>query len=224
MTIRSKSSSRWLDEHHNDEFVKRARAEGWRSRAVYKLEEIARAEKLFRPGMVVVDLGAAPGGWSQYVARYLLGSGKGDGKGAIFALDILPMEGVNGVTFVEGDFREEQVYDEFLALLGGRPVDLVLSDMAPNMSGLDAVDQPRSMYLAELALEFARSTLKPGGSFLCKVFHGEGFDDFIRELRASFGSVATRKPDASRGRSREVYALARQFRGPGPDWSGSSVS
>ena len=213
MTIRSKSSSRWLDEHHNDEFVKRARAEGWRSRAVYKLEEIARAEKLFRPGMVVVDLGAAPGGWSQYVARYLLGSGKGDGKGAIFALDIHPMEGVNGVTFVEGDFREEQVYDEFLALLGGRPVDLVLSDMAPNMSGLDAVDQPRSMYLAELALEFAAKALKPGGAFLSKVFQGEGFDTFVKAARSQYGAVKLKKPKASRARSSEVYLLATGRRG-----------
>ena len=199
MTIRSKSSSRWLDEHHNDEFVKRARAEGWRSRAVYKLEEIARAEKLFRPGMVVVDLGAAPG--------------KGDGKGAIFALDILPMEGVNGVTFVEGDFREEQVYDEFLALLGGRPVDLVLSDMAPNMSGLDAVDQPRSMYLAELALEFAAKALKPGGAFLSKVFQGEGFDTFVKAARSQYGAVKLKKPKASRARSSEVYLLATGRRG-----------
>ena len=213
MAHRSKSSSRWLEEHHSDEFVKRARAEGWRSRAVYKLEEIARAEKLFRPGMVVVDLGAAPGGWSQYVARYLQGPGLGDGNGAVFALDILPMEGIGGVTFVEGDFREESVYQQFLELLGGRPVDLVLSDMAPNMSGVDAVDQPRSMYLAELALEFAAKTLKPGGAFLAKVFQGEGFDPFVKAARAQYGAVKLKKPKASRARSPEIYLLATGRRG-----------
>ena len=213
MAHRSKSSSRWLEEHHNDEFVKRARAEGWRSRAVYKLEEIARAEKLFRPGMVVVDLGAAPGGWSQYVARYLQGPGQGDGNGAVFALDILPMEGIGGVTFVEGDFREEAVYGQFLDLLGGRPVDLVLSDMAPNMSGVDAVDQPRSMYLAELALEFAAKTLKPGGAFLSKVFQGEGFDPFVKAARSQYGAVKLKKPKASRARSPEIYLLATGRRG-----------
>lgn len=202
MTKRSKSSGRWLEEHHSDEYVLRARKEGWRSRAVYKLEEIARQERLFRPDMVVVDLGAAPGGWSQYVAKYQAG------KGEVFALDILPMEGVNGVTFVEGDFRDEAVYQQFLDLLGGRPVDLVLSDMAPNMSGMDAVDQPRSMYLAELALEFAAKTLKPGGAFLSKVFQGAGFDDFVKLARSQYTAVRLKKPKASRARSPEIYLLA----------------
>jgi 23S rRNA (uridine2552-2'-O)-methyltransferase len=202
MAKRSKSSGRWLDEHHNDEFVLRARAEGWRSRAVYKLEEIARAERLFKPDMVAVDLGAAPGSWSQYLARYLKGTGE------VFALDILPMEGVHGVTFVEGDFRDEVVYQQLVDLLAGRPVDLVLSDMAPNMSGVDAVDQPRAMYLAELALEFAAKTVKPGGAFLSKVFQGAGFESYVKAARVHFTSVRLKKPKASRPRSPEVYLLA----------------
>jgi 23S rRNA (uridine2552-2'-O)-methyltransferase len=215
---RSKSSGRWLREHHSDQYVQRSRAEGYRSRASYKLLEISRADRLIRRGDLVVDLGAAPGGWSQ-VAAELVGD-----SGRVLASDILKMDALAGVDFIEGDFNEESVLARVLEALGDRRADLVMSDMAPNMSGIRDVDQPRAMLLAELALEFARSTLKPGGSFLCKVFHGEGFDDFIRQLRASIGSVATRKPDASRGRSREVYALARQFRGPGPDWSGPSVS
>jgi len=203
---RSKSSGRWLREHHADQYVQRSRAEGYRSRASYKLLEIAQADRLIRKGDVVVDLGAAPGGWSQ-VAAELVGD-----AGVVVASDILPMDALAGVTFILGDFTEESVLEEVLSALGGRRADLVMSDMAPNMSGIRDVDQPRVMLLAELALELARSTLKPGGAFLCKVFHGEGFDDFIRALRVVFSSVATRKPDASRGRSREVYALARGYR------------
>lgn len=204
---RSKSSGRWLREHHGDAYVQRSRAEGYRSRASYKLLEIAGADRLLRRGDLVVDLGAAPGGWSQ-VAAGLVGA-----SGVVIASDILPMDPLPGVRFVCGDFTEEAVFDEILAALGGRRADLVMSDMAPNMSGIRDVDQPRAMLLAELALEFAARTLAPGGAFLCKVFHGEGFDDFVRALRGAFERVATRKPDASRGRSREVYVLARGFRG-----------
>lgn len=204
---RSKSSGRWLQEHHKDPYVQRSRAEGYRSRASYKLLEIARADRLIRKGDVVVDLGAAPGGWSQ-VAAELTGD-----AGVVVASDILPMDALAGVQFIQGDFTEGAVLAEVLAALGGRRADLVMSDMAPNMSGIRDVDQPRAMLLAEFALEFASSTLRPGGTFLGKLFHGEGFDDFIRSLRVAFGSVATRKPDASRGRSREVYVVARQFRG-----------
>ena len=203
---RSKSSRRWLKEHFDDEFVKRAQKEGWRSRAAFKLEEMDGKDKLFKPGMAVVDLGAAPGGWTQYAARKI-----GE-KGTIIALDILPMDPMADVTIIQGDFREEAVFDQLMAALDGRPIDLVMSDMAPNISGMKAVDQPRAMYLAELALDFARQALRPGGSFLTKVFQGEGFDDYFRELRVSFSEVKTRKPKASRDRSREVYALARNFR------------
>ena len=205
MPKRSKSSARWLAEHANDEFVKRAQREGWRSRAVYKLEEIQVRERLLRPGVRCVDLGAAPGGWSQYAARFLQGSGR------IVATDILPMDGIPGVEFVQGDFREEAVLNQVLALLGGGKVDLVLSDMAPNMAGIDAVDQPRSMYLAELAVEFAVSTLAPGGDLLVKLFQGEGFDQIVKDVRGRFGRVSTKKPKASRARSPEIYLLARQF-------------
>ena len=204
---RSKSSGRWLREHHGDTYVQRSREEGYRSRASYKLQEIARADRLIRAGEIVVDLGAAPGGWSQ-IAAGLVGKG-----GRVVASDILPMDPVPGVVFVQGDFTEDAVLEQVLAALGEARADLVMSDMAPNMSGVRAVDQPRAMLLAEMALDFARKTLRPGGKFLCKLFHGEGFDEFIRELRASFASVATRKPDASRGRSREVYLVAREFRG-----------
>lgn len=203
---RSKSSGRWLREHHSDRYVQKAREEGYRSRASFKLLDLARADRLIRAGDTVVDLGAAPGGWSQ-VAAQLAGE-----RGTVVASDILPMDVLPGVAFVQGDFTEEPVFAELLAVLGGRRADLVMSDMAPNMSGIRDVDQPRAMLLAELALEFAQKTLRPGGKFLCKVFQGEGFDDFIRALRACFGSVVTRKPDASRGRSREVYVVAREFR------------
>jgi 23S rRNA (uridine2552-2'-O)-methyltransferase len=205
MPKRGKSSARWLAEHESDEFVKRARREGWRSRAVFKLEEIQARERLLRPGMRCVDLGAAPGGWSQYAVR-VLGAG-----GRIVATDILPMDAIPGVEFVLGDFREESVLDAVLTAVGSDKVDLVLSDMAPNMAGIDAVDQPRSMHLAELALEFADRVLAPGGDALVKLFQGAGFDEIIREARRRFGRVVTKKPKASRTRSPEIYLLARQF-------------
>ena len=204
---RSKTSARWLREHFTDEYVKRAQAEGYRSRAVYKLLEIHEKDRLLRSGLTVVDLGAAPGGWSQLAAR-LVG-----GQGTIIALDILPMEPLPGVDFIEGDFREAAVLEQLLNALNGRSVDLVISDMAPNTSGIKAVDQPRGMYLAELALDFARRCLRPGGDFLTKAFQGEGFDGFLRELRAAFATVAIRKPRASRARSAKQYLLARNYRG-----------
>jgi 23S rRNA (uridine2552-2'-O)-methyltransferase len=206
MPKRTKSSARWLAEHASDEFVKRARAEGWRSRAVFKLAEIQAAERLLRPGIRCVDLGAAPGGWSQYAARIIGGASR------IVATDILPMEAIAGVDFIQGDFREESVLEQVQASVGGEKVDLVLSDMAPNMAGIDAVDQPRSMYLAELALDFADRVLAPGGDALIKLFQGAGFEDMIREARRRYGRVVTKKPKASRSRSPEIYLLARQFR------------
>ncbi len=199
---RSKSSAGWLREHFSDVYVKKAQAEGVRSRAVSKLEELIDRDRLLKPGMTVVDQGAAPGGWSQLV-RQRLGE-----KGKVFALDILPMQGIAGVDFLEGDFREECVLRALEARLEGQKVDLVLSDMAPNMSGVALADQIRAMDLAELALDFSRQWLKPGGAFLIKLFQGAGFDDYIRSLRADFSRVTMRKPKASRARSREVYALA----------------
>ncbi len=204
---RSKSSSRWLQEHHKDAYVQRSRIDGYRSRASYKLLELQRSDRLIRRGDLVVDLGAAPGGWSQ-VAAELVGP-----EGRVVASDILPMDALADVAFVEGDFTEDEVLGRVLDELCERRADLVMSDMAPNMSGIRDVDQPRAMHLAELALDFASKVLKPGGKFVCKVFHGEGFDDYIRALRSAFGSVLTRKPDASRGRSREVYVVAKDFRG-----------
>ncbi len=199
---RSKSSSRWLQEHFSDPYVKRAQAEGWRSRAVFKLDELIERDAVLRPGMVVVDLGAAPGGWSQMLRERL-----GD-AGRIIALDILPMQGIGGVEFIQGDFREEPTLRQLDAALGGVGIDLVLSDMAPNMSGVAAVDQDRSMHLAELAMEFADSRLKAGGAFLTKLFQGQGFDEYVRRLRGKYSRVSIRKPKASRARSNEVYALA----------------
>ena len=199
---RSKSSRRWLDRHVNDEFVKRAQKEGYRSRAAYKLLEIQEKDRLFKPGQTVVDLGAAPGGWSQ-VARQLVGRG-----GEVVAMDILPMDPLDGVEFILGDFREEGPLQALRSRLGGRPVDIVISDMAPNVSGMNAVDQPRAMYLCELALDFAREVLNPGGVFVVKVFQGAGFDEFVRALKTEFGRVVTRKPAASRPKSREVYLVA----------------
>lgn len=204
---RSKSSSRWLREHHSDEYVQRSRADGYRSRASYKLLELQESDRLMRRGDLVVDLGAAPGGWAQVAAR-LVGE-----QGRVVASDILPMDALADVVFVQGDFTEDEVLQRVLDALGERRADLVMSDMAPNMSGIRDVDQPRAMLLAELALDFARKVLKPGGKFVCKVFHGEGFDAFVKEIRAAFGAVLTRKPDASRGRSREVYVIAKEFRG-----------
>jgi len=205
MPKRSKSSSRWLAEHADDEFVKRAQKEGWRSRAVFKLAQIQETERLLRPGIRCVDLGAAPGGWSQYAAR-IVGS-----AGRIVATDILPMDAIPGVDFVLGDFREEEVLGQVLERVGSDKVDLVMSDMAPNMAGIDAVDQPRSMYLAELALEFAERVLAPGGDLLVKLFQGAGFEQFMRDAKRQYGRVVTKKPKASRTRSPETYLLARQF-------------
>jgi 23S rRNA (uridine2552-2'-O)-methyltransferase len=202
---RSKSSHRWMQRHVNDPYVQRAQREGYRSRAAFKLLELQDKDGLLRPGQIVVDLGAAPGGWSQ-VAREIVGD-----KGAVIALDILPMAPIPGVVFFEQDFREDAALAALRAEVGGRPVDLVISDMAPNVSGVNAVDQPRAMYLCELALDFAREVLRPGGSFVVKVFHGEGFDDFVRQLRAHFGKVVSRKPKASRPKSREVYLVARNY-------------
>jgi 23S rRNA (uridine2552-2'-O)-methyltransferase len=203
---RTKSSHRWLKSHFDDEFVKRAQREGYRSRAVYKLAEIQQKDRILKPGMTLVDLGAAPGGWSQYAARKL------QGRGRIIALDILPMESLAGVEFLQGDFRESETLASVMDTLGGAYVDLVMSDMAPNISGMGAVDQPRSMYLAELAVEFADNVLQSEGDLLFKVFQGEGFDALIRSLRSRYGSVRIRKPAASRPRSREVYVLARHYR------------
>lgn len=201
---RSKSSHNWLKAHFDDEYVKRAQREGYRSRAVYKLEEILQKDRLLKPGMTIVDLGAAPGGWSQYVIQQL------KGKGTVIALDILPMESLPGVDIIEGDFREKEVLDSLINKLDGQSVDLVMSDMAPNISGLEAVDQPRSVYLAELAIELANEILAKNGSLLFKAFQGEGFDGLIKELKANYQKVIIRKPKASRPRSREVYVLARQ--------------
>lgn len=206
MTRRSKSSPRWLREHFTDPFVRRAQAEGWRSRAVFKLEEIDRREKLLRPGMAVLDLGAAPGAWSQYARRRL---GRG---GFVLATDILPMEPLPGVEFVQGDFRDEQVFEALLARVPAGGFDVVLSDMAPNLSGMDAIDQPRSLYLAELALDMARRALKPGGDVLIKSFQGAGFDGLAAEVRRNFMRLRFAKPEASRARSSELYLLGRGLR------------
>lgn len=206
MAKRSKSSRRWLAEHERDVFVKRARESGFRSRATFKLEEIQRTDRILRPGMVVIDLGAAPGGWSQYAAKVLAG------RGRILALDILPMDPIPGVEFVQGDFASDEVFAEFLTRLGTDRPQLVMSDMAPNMTGIAEVDHARSMHLVELALDFAKRSLAPGGDFLTKVFQGREFEPLMRTLRATFGSVKVRKPPASRARSAELYLLARNFR------------
>lgn len=206
---RSKSSQRWLKEHFADPFVKRAQAEGLRSRAAYKLEELIERDHLLKPGMSVVDLGSAPGGWSQMVAQHL------GGKGQIVALDILPMPVIPGVTFILGDFREERVFSELEQVVGGAKVDLVLSDMAPNMSGIASADQARAMHLAELARDFARAHLKTGGAYLVKLFQGVGFDEYVKDLRRHYARVTMRKPKASRARSAEVYALCTGYRGEG---------
>ncbi len=200
------SSARWLNEHRNDHYVQEARRLGYRCRAVFKLQELHEKDKLLKPGMTVVDLGAAPGGWSEY-ARPLLGP-----KGRLIATDILDMAAIAGVNFILGDFREDEVLKAVEALVGTAAVDLVLSDLAPNISGIDASDQASSLYLCELALEFAVKHLKPGGVFVVKVFQGEGFDTYLKQVRASFASVAIRKPKASRPRSSEVYLVAKSFR------------
>jgi 23S rRNA (uridine2552-2'-O)-methyltransferase len=206
MARRSKSSERWLREHFSDPFVKRAQAEGWRSRAVFKLEQIDQRERLLKPGMVVLDLGAAPGAWSQYVRRRLGSSGR------VVATDLLPMEPLAGVEFLQGDFREDAVFQQLKSTLGAAGVDLLLSDMAPNMSGMDAIDAPRGMYLAELALDMAGAVLKPGAGALIKVLQGAGFQELVALARTRFGRVRCLKPEASRSRSPETYLLASGMR------------
>jgi len=203
---KSKSSRQWLADHFSDPYVKSAQKEGYRSRAAYKLLEIQKRDKLFQPGMVVVDLGAAPGSWSQ-VAHNLVGK-----KGKVFALDILPMDPLPGVEFIEGDFREEAVFGKLLELVNNIPVDIVISDMAPNLSGISGVDRLRGIYLAEIALELVQKVLKPNGVFLLKLFQGEGFDAYLRALRGHFKSVSIRKPQASRSASAEVYLVAKGFK------------
>lgn len=201
---RSRSSRRWLREHHGDPHVRQARSEGYRGRAVYKLIEIDRRDRLLRPGMRVVDLGAAPGSWSQYAA------GRVGASGIVVASDILAMDPLLGVTFVQGDLCADDTLEAVLAAAGGAGIDLVMSDMAPNMSGIGAVDQPAAMALAELAHDLAVRVLRPGGSLLAKMFQGEGGDAFVQALRADFAAVRMRKPGASRNRSREIYVLASQ--------------
>jgi len=198
-----KSSRRWLREHFSDPYVKQAQQEGYRSRAIYKLKELQERDKLFKPGMIVIDLGAAPGGWSQLLVDLV---GK---KGRVIALDILPMDPIPGIEFIEGDFTEQTVLSELMQRLGTTKADWVLSDMSPNMSGIDSVDQPRSIELAELAVELAKEVLHEQGGLLVKVFQGTGFDEFLKALRGTFKKVIIRKPKASRDRSNEVYLLAR---------------
>lgn len=200
-----------MQEHVNDEFVRRARQEGYRARAAYKLIEIDDRDKLIRPGMTIVDLGAAPGSWSQVASRRL------QGRGHVIALDLLEMAPVNGVTFIQGDFREQAVLEQLEQALNGQSVDLVIADMAPNISGISAMDQAAAAYLTELALEFSLKWLKPEGSFLVKVFAGSGFDDIVRSMRAGFDKVVTRKPKASRDRSSEVYLLGLRRRSATPE-------
>jgi 23S rRNA (uridine2552-2'-O)-methyltransferase len=203
---RSKSSRQWLDRHFKDEYVKKAQKAGYRSRAAFKLLEIQEKDRVIKPGMRVVDLGAAPGGWSQ-IARDLVGE-----KGQVIALDILPMDPIAGVEIIQGDFREDEPLAKLRNILAGEPVDLVISDMAPNVTGMASVDQPRAMYLCELALDFARESLKPGGGFVIKVFQGAGFDEYIKSVRQSFGRVVSRKPASSRSKSREIYLVAGNFK------------
>ena len=206
MTKRTKSSRRWLAEHESDVYVKRARESGFRSRAVFKLEEIQKTDRLIKPGMTIVDLGAAPGGWSQLAVKLL------QGRGRIVALDILPMDAIVGVEFIQGDFDNEEVLASLEKLLGQDRPQLVLSDMAPNTTGIADVDHDRSMHLVELSLEFVQRTLMPGGDFLVKVFQGRHFEAFVKQLRSRFATVKVRKPPASRQRSSELYLLARDFK------------
>lgn len=204
---RSKTSKKWMDEHVNDPYVKKAQIDGYRSRASYKLIEINEKDALYRPGSVVVDLGSAPGGWSQIVAPAV-----GE-HGRVIASDILPMDSIIGVTFIQGDFTDEAVYDNILQALDGGQADTVISDMAPNLSGVKTTDQYAAMYLVELALDMARNVLKPGGSFCAKVFQGVGYDEYLQDVRSSFQKVMVRKPAASRPRSREVYLVGKGFKG-----------
>lgn len=203
---RSASSTRWLKEHFDDHFVQKAQKMGLRSRAAFKLEEINQQDKLIKPGMTVVDLGSAPGSWSQFCVGVVGGSG------TIIACDILPMDPINGVSFLQGDFRDEAVLEALLSRINGQNVDVVLSDMAPNMSGNDTTDQARSIYLVELALDMCHKVLKPNGSFVVKVFQGDGFEQFLKDVRAAFSTVKIRKPDSSRARSRETYIVATGFK------------
>jgi 23S rRNA (uridine2552-2'-O)-methyltransferase len=200
-----RSGGSWRERQERDPYVQQARRDGWRSRAVYKLEQIDQKERFLKPGMVVVDLGSAPGSWSQFVTERL------KGRGRIVAVDLLPMDSLPDVEFVQGDFRDDDIFEQLLGTVGDDGADLVMSDMAPNITGTKVVDQPRSMYLVELALDMARRVLKPGGSFVCKVFQGEGFDEFVRDARNSFERVRVIKPKASRSGSREVYLVARNF-------------
>ena len=204
---RSKSSKNWLREHFDDRYVKQSKQAGYRSRSSFKLLEIQKKDKLLHPGMVVIDLGAAPGGWSQ-VAADLVGD-----HGRVVASDILPMPTIAGVEFVQGDFTEGQVLEKIVKAVGERPVDLVISDMAPNMSGIAHIDQPKALYLVELAFDLARQVLRPGGSVLTKVFQGQGTDTLMADLRNDFSKLMIRKPDASRSRSREVYWVIKGFKG-----------
>lgn len=204
---RSKTSKKWMDEHVNDPYVKKAQIDGYRSRASYKLIELNEKDKLFRAGSVVMDLGSAPGGWSQIVAPVVGESGH------VIASDILEMDAIGGVTFIQGDFTDKAVYEQILNSLNGAQVDTVISDMAPNMSGVNTTDQYASMYLVELALDMARNVLKPGGSFCAKVFQGVGYEEYVKDVRTSFDKVLVRKPAASRPRSREVYLIGKGFKG-----------
>ena len=206
MTKKGSSSSRWLRRQESDPYVRRAKQEGWRSRAVYKLVEMQERHRLMKPGGAVLDLGAAPGAWSQYAASVVRQ------KGRVIAVDLLEMDPIAGVEFVQGDFREPETLSKVLSCIAKQRLDLVMSDMAPNISGNRSVDQPRSMYLAELTVDLAGQVLKPGGSMVLKLFHGEGFDDFVRSARQRFGSVRVRKPAASRTQSRETYMVATNFR------------
>ncbi len=206
---RSKTSQRWLKEHFDDPYVKMAQRDGYRSRASYKLLEIQEKDRILRPGMTVVDLGAAPGGWSQVTSRVI-----GD-RGRLIASDILPMDSIADVTFVLGDFTEDEVFAQILDAVGDSQVNLVISDMAPNMSGVKVADQARAMFLCELALDLAKRVLAPGGDFLIKIFQGDGFDAYLKEVRQAFDKVQMRKPLSSRDRSREQYLLARGYRGTG---------
>jgi len=205
MAARTKSSARWLNEHVNDPYVKQAQKDGYRSRSSYKLIQLNEKDRLIRPGMLVVDLGSAPGGWSQVAAR-LVGA-----KGRVLATDILPMEPVKNVDFIQGDFTEESVLQQIVERLEGNAPDVVLSDIAPNISGIDSADQASAMYLVELALDMARQVLKPKGDFVAKVFQGTGSDAFLKDFRTSFEKVLIRKPAASRARSREVYMVGKGF-------------
>ncbi len=205
MTKKSKSSRQWLQRQRSDNYVKRAVADGYRSRAAYKLIELNDRDKFLRPGMTIVDLGAAPGGWSQVAVEIA-------GIGNVIAVDLLPIDPINGVDIILGDFNAEQVHADVIKRLGNRPVDLVISDMAPNFSGIRAVDLPRAVYLAEIACAFALEVLAPGGGLLVKLFQGEGFTEYLTALRSTFASVVIRKPKASRAESSEVYVLARKFK------------